>query len=261
MSIKSEYVTRRIACALHEIELFAPIDGEGLDAASQKHRALISYRTLLYALREARSAVSVFERVRSSREFGALDSEIRQVKRARADFAARECTWVGRAQAALWSELDPKSRASAYAPFVHQSMHIAGDPRIAFTSVLWRGGEARWAARERAEAPHLTSGVLEPLPFVITCYPDRSGHIVVASCPSSASELLPVVIPAFDERRGAPHALLSATALETEHLMVRPGVWQAFGGERQSEMWKRHTAGLLDTFSDPALAPLNLFAH
>ena len=263
VSIGGDYVRRRFACAQHEIDPFAPIDGPDLDAANPKHCALMSYRTLLYRLREARSRVSVFECVRSTREFGALDSEMRQRQRARADAAAREGMWAGQAQSALWRELDSQSQVPSDSAFVHQSLRIPGCPRVAFAAILWRGGDEGWTIRERAAAPHLTEDVRDPLPFAVTCYPDKSGHVVVASCPRSLAELLPVVIPAFDRRRRARAALLSATALDsTEHLFIRPSVWRAYGDDRQFCMWQRHTANMAgprDTFSDPVLAPLNLF--
>ena len=127
-----------------------------------------------------------------------------------------------------------------------------------------RGGSARWTERERAAAPTLAADVREPASLVLTCYPDEGGHIVVASCPSRVAELLPVVIPAFDETRSNREALLSATALDaTEHIMIAPSVWQDYGKGRQALMWRRLTSQAdppFDALADPAVEPLDLFA-
>ena len=150
VSISSEYVTRRFACALHEIDLFAPIDGEALDAANPKHRALMSYRTLLYRLREARSRISAFERVRYTREFGALNPEMRQAQRARADIAARERAWAGRAQSALWRELDSRPQVPLDLAFVTSRCVSRAAPVL--HSPQSCGVAARWGGRN-ANAP------------------------------------------------------------------------------------------------------------
>lgn len=261
VSISSEYLTRRFACASHEIDLFAPIDGPDLDAANPKHRALMSYRTLLYRLRETRSRRSVFDRVRATREFGALCWETRRRQRDRAYDAVREGIWAARARSALWPELDPKSQVLSDPAFVHQRMRIEGGPRVAFAAVLWRGGQAGWTRRESADAPHLTANVREQRPFVLTCYPDEDGHVVVASCPADVAELLTVVVPAFGQGRSDRAALLSATALDsTEHIMIVPSVWHAYGDDRQHHMWQRHAAERPGPYSHSAVAPLNLFA-
>ena len=85
----------------------------------------------------------------------------------------------------------------------------------------------------------------------------------MASCPSRVAELLPVVIPAFDETRSDREALLSATALDAaEHIMIAPSVWQDYGRDRQVSMWRRLTSQPdppLDAIADPATEPLNLF--
>ena len=261
VSISSDYLTRRFACASHDRELFAPVDGPDLDAANPKHLARISYRTLLYRLREARSCHSVFERIRPTREFGALCWETRDKKRARALDAVREGILAKLARSALWPEVDPKSKVLSAPAFVHQSLRIEGGPRVAFAAVLWRGGAAGWTRRESADEPNLTANTREPCPFVLTCYPDEDGHVVVASCPETVAELLPVVIPAFGQGRRDRAALLSATALDyTEHVTIMPSVWRAYGDDRQHRMWQRHAAEGPGTLSPSAVVPLNMFA-
>ena len=135
--------------------------------------------------------------------------------------------------------------------------------KVAFFGVCARGGDARWTAREQEAAPAITAGTREAVPFILTCYPDPSGHIVVASCPGALADMLPVVFPAFGDADADREALLSASALDMlEQIMIAPSVWDGYGDERQRciwDRWARMPAGPRDALADPDIAPLNLF--
>ena len=263
VSIRNERMTCRFACASHDRELFSPVDGPGLDRSNPQHCALVSYRTLLYFEREALSYAAALGRVLHTAEFRALRPGARQRMLERRNGASFQAHLAERAQSELWRDLQRGFKTPEGAAFAHRSMHVAGSPRVAFAGALLRGGDALWTERERAAAPTLTADVRAPVSFVLTCYPDRRGHIVVASCPSRFAELLPVVFPALDETRSDREAVLSGSALDVaEHVMIAPGAWEDYGEDRRVGMWRRFTSQTdppLDALADHASGPINLF--
>ncbi len=263
VSIRNERLTSRFACEAHDGRLFAPVDGPDFDPSKPEHCALVSYRTLLYIRREALTYACALSRVQRSAEFRALPPETQQHLLGQRKEASDHANLAHKAQSELGRDLQAQSRNPREPAFAHRSMHVARPARVAFAGALLRGGNAGWTERERAAAPKLTASVREPAPFVLTCYPDEGVHIVVASCPSRVAELLPVVIPAFDETRSDREAVLSATALDAvEHIMIAPSVWQGHGRERHVSLWRRFTSQAdppLDALADPETEPLNLF--
>ncbi len=263
VNIGNERMTSPFACKPHDGELFAPVDGPGLDRSNPEHCALVSYRTLLYIQREALTYTSALGRIQHCAEFRALGPEVGRSMLERRNEARAHANLAHKAQSELRRDLQAQSGNPRESAFAHRSMHVLDSPRVAFAGALLRGGNAGWTERERAAAPKLTASVREPASFVLTCYPDEGGHNVVASCPSRVAELLPVVIPAFDETRSDREAVLSATALDAaEHIMIAPSVWQAYGRDRQVRMWRRLTSQgdpPLDAIADPVSEPLNLF--
>lgn len=263
VSIGSDRLTHRLACATHDGELFAPVDGPGLDASDAAHSALIALRTVIFHRRAAMAYADPLRPLLRTAEFRALAPWYRDYLLSRARSASVAARWARRAQRALWRDVQPASGRSTRSAYVHRAMVVAGRPRVAFAGVLLRGGVAGWTPRERAADPALTAAARSPVHFVLTCYPDPRGHIVVASCPGEVASLLPVVFPAFDEGRSDREAVLSASALDVaEHIMIAPSAWDTLGPDRQMRMWRRCTAqpgSLPDALSDHPAGSTNLF--
>lgn len=258
-SINGDPLTRPFACADHDNRLFDPIDGPAFDPGNPRHCALVSYRTLLWLQYEALSFARALARIQPTPEFRALPRSVQDNER----------VTLGRRQVEAGSLCRSASVLHAGAAeggdfrFAHRITRLPGTPKVAFAGACARGGAALWTAREREEASLMTRGVREAVPFVLTCYPDPEGHIVVASCPSELVDLLPVVFPAFREAPDDREALLSASALDlVDQIMIAPSIWDGYGEERQRAIWDRYTRmpeGPRDALADIDIAPLNLF--
>ena len=260
VSISSKRLRRPFACCDHDNRLFEPIDGSGFDPENPQHRALVSYRTLLYIHYEALSFALASRRIESTREFRSLPLPAREAQRARRMRERLAANSAHRAKSALHREAVEGKAAT----FAHRAIRVPGQPKVAFAGACARGGDAGWTPREGEVAAAITGGVREAAPFILACYPEPSGHMAVASCPRELADLLPVVFPAFGDDCDDREALLSASALDiTEHIMIAPSTWDGYGEERQRRIWGR--AALLppplpDALADADIAPLDLFA-
>ena len=258
-SIDSEGLTRPFACAEHDNQLFEPIDGSGFDTESPRHCALVSYRTLLWLRREALSFALALRRMEATGAFRLMPISIQAREREKRRRLQLEANSMGRSTQRLHREVVGKNDDA----FIHRVIRLPGRPKVAFFGVCARGGDARWTEREQEAAPAITAGTREAVPFILTCYPDPSGHIVVASCPGALADMLPVVFPAFGDADADREALLSASALDIlDQIMIAPSVWDGYGDERQRgiwDRWARMPAGPRDALADPDIAPLNLF--
>ena len=259
-SIDSEGLTRPFACSEHDNQIFEPIDGAGFDPENPQHRTLVSYRALLWQLYEALWFARALRRMEATLEFRSMPIYVQQKERADRKQRQLEADYLQLFTAVLHREAVEKGGAA----FTHRAIQLPGPPKVAFFGACSRGGTALWTAREREEAPLMTGGVREAVPFVLTCYPDPEGHVVVASCPSELGDLLPVVFPAFREAPDDREALLSASALDlVDQIMIAPSIWDGYGEERQRAIWDRYTRtpdGPRDALADIDIAPLNLFA-
>ena len=259
-SIDSEGLTRPFACAEHDNQLFEPIDGSGFDTENPRHCALVSYRTLLWLRCEALSFALALRRMEATGEFRLMPISIQALEREKRSRLQLEANSMGRSTLRLHREVVGKKEDA----FTHRAIRLPGRPKVAFFGVCARGGAARWTAREQEAAPAITAGTRKAVPFILTCYPDPSGHIAVASCPRELAELLPVVFPAFGDAGDDREALLSASALDIlDQIMIAPSIWESYGDERQRciwDRWARMPAGPRDALADPDSAPLNLFA-
>ena len=150
--IGNERITCRFACNSHDGELFAPVDGPGLDRSNPEHCALVSYRTLLYIQREALTYVFALGRIRHGAEFRALGPEVGQSMLERRNEARTHANLAHKAQSELRRDLQAQSRNQRESAFAHRSMHVFDSPRVAFAGALLRGGNAGWTERERAAA-------------------------------------------------------------------------------------------------------------
>ena len=258
-SIDSEGLTRPFACAEHDNELFEPVDGSDFDTENPRHCALVSYRTLLWLRCEALSFARAMHRMENTGEFKSMPSSIQAWERDKRIRRQLEANSMGRSARGLHRAVVAREEDA----FTHRAMRLPGRPRVAFFGVCARGGAARWTAREEKAAPAITTDAREVVQFILTCYPDRTGHIVVASCPRELAELLPIVFPAFDDASDDREALLSASALDiVDQIMIAPSVWDGYGDERQRSIWDRWSRmpeGPRDALADRDIAPLNLF--
>ena len=259
VSIRSKRLRRPFACCDHDNRLFEPIDGSGFDPENPQHRALVSYRTLLYIQYEALSSASASRRIESTQEFRSLPLPVQEEERAKGTRMRIEANSANRAKSALYLEAVERKTAT----FTHRAILVPGQTKVAFAGACARGGDTGWTPREREAAPAIAGGIRRAEPFVLACYPDQSGHIAVASCPRELADLLPVVFPAFGDACDDREALLSASALDmTEHIMIAPSAWDGYGDERQRRIWGRWARppeGPRDALADPDVAPLNLF--
>ena len=258
-SIDSEGLTRPFACAEHDNQLFEPVDGSGFDTESPRHCALVSYRTLLWLHCEALSFALALRRMEATEEFRSMPIPVRVREQEKRSRLQREANNIRRSTSALYREGDGKKEDA----FTHRVIRLPGQPKVAFFGVCARGGDALWTAREQEAAPAITAGTRRAVPFILTCYPDPSGHIAVASCSREVAELLPVVFPAFGNAGNDREARLSASALDIlEQIMIAPSVWDGYGDERQRAIWDRWARmppGPRDALADADVAPLNLF--
>ncbi|MYI83021.1 MAG: hypothetical protein F4056_06930 [Chloroflexi bacterium] len=258
-SIDSEGLTRPFACAEHDNQLFEPIDGSGFDTENPRHCALVSYRTLLWLRCEALSFALALRRMEPTGEFRSMPISKQAREREKRSQRQLEANCMGRCTQRLHRAVVGKKEDA----FTHRSVRLPGRPKLAFFGVCARGGAARWTAREGEAAPAITAGTREAVPFILTCYPDPSGHVAVASCPSEVGGLLPIVFPAFDDAGDDREALLSASALDIlDQITIAPSVWDGYGDERQLRIWGRWArmpAGPRDALADADIAPLNLF--
>ena len=186
----------------------------------------MSYRTLLWLHYEALSFARALRRMEATGEFRSMPIPVQ----------ARECDNRVRRQLeannirrSTWG-LHREAVGKKGATFTHRAIRLPGRPKVAFFGACARGGAARWTAREQEAAPAITAGTRKAVPFILTCYPDPSGHIAVASCPRELAELLPVVFPAFGDAGDDREALLSASALDIlDQIMIAPSTWDGYG--------------------------------
>ena len=258
-SIDSEGLTRPFACAEHDNQLFEPVDGSGFDTENPRHCALVSYRTLLWLHCEALSFALALRRMEATGEFRSMPISIQAGERDKTVRRRLQANNIRRSTSDLYREVVGKKEDA----FTHRAIRLPGQPKVAFFGVCARGGDARWTAREQEAAPPVATGAREATLFVLTCYPDPSGHIVVASCPRALADMLPVVFPAFGDAGDDRDALLSASALDIlDQIMIAPSTWDSYGDERQRciwDRWARMPAGPRDALADPDIARLNLF--
>ena len=243
VNIDNRRLRSRFACAPHDGDLFAPVDGPTLDPSDPRHGALISYRTLLYFEREALSYVEALGRVEGTAEFRALSSAHKGSALVRRDGARHQARVCRGAHSALWGDLQSRRGLGGASAFVHRSLFVPGHARVAFACVLWPGQG----------------------PFVLTCYPAGDGHVVVTSCSRRLAARLPEIVPAFAEGRGDRHESLTATVLDapTEHIMIRPSTWEAYEEALRRSMWSRAVSRADPTLDDlryGVIAPVNFFA-
>ena len=258
-SIDNEGLTRPFACAEHDNQLFEPIDGSGFDAENPKHCGLVSYRTLLWLRCETLSFALALRRMEATGEFRSMPISKQAWEREKRIRRQLEANSMGRSTQGLHREAVGKKDDA----FTHRAMRLPGRPQVAFFGVCARGGAALWTAREQEAAPAITAGTRKAVPFILTCYPDPSGQIAVASCPGEVAELLPVVFPAFGDAGDDREAMLSASALDIlDQIMIAPTVWDGYGDGRQRAIWDRWARmppGPRDALADADIAQLNLF--
>ena len=251
-NINNPSMTRRIACAKHDNDVFSAVDDLKIDWEDPRNLALISYRSILARIFIDQYTTFFNDKVKLSNIHGYFDGSIREKRnicRLRIEFEIMLRTGEFDSWCFETIRVDNTSTVAASAVFVRRP--TLGEHRRLGNSILLPGQGLS----------------LKPVPIIVTIYPDENGQIAVIAYPTWADRIARIMVAALNEKdRWTQSALLSMTILEeTEIIMISSEYWNTLtsSGQELIEKYFLYTMpGDAFSYERPDLDPrlFNLFA-
>ncbi len=245
-------MTRRIACAKHDNDVFSAVDDLQIDWEDPRILALICYRSILARIFIDRYTTFVNDRVKLSNIHGYFDGAIRDKRNI----------------LSLRHKFESMLRSCEFDSWSFESIHFDTASTIAASAVFMRRptlDEHRQLGNSVLLAAQGLS--LKPVPIIVTIYPDENGQIAVIAYPTWADRIARIMVAALNENdRWTQSALLSMTILEeTEIIMISSEFWDSLSsiGQKAIETYFFDTTpGNGSSYERPNIDPqwFNLFA-
>ena len=253
-SINNRLVKARLACGVHDNQIFASIEDGQLDPCNPDHCLLLAYRAVLLHLHKKRVAARALEIL-------ALKQPAFSLFHFLGDKMLHDRREAERIKAELDTHVLSEVRTAGSFQWQHDQIPIESEPTVAATAVMMVDGPgAAFTPRQLEEIRRLRiPRSPNVVPIIVTAYPEAGRQVAIVSFPKGRGRLARVIVPALgetNEARGA--ALLSKTLLEeTENIMVSPSVWDSLTEDKRSRIFRQyiHTVPLPVPTSLPPDSP------
>lgn len=251
-NINNPSMTRRIACAKHDNDVFSAVDDLKIDWEDSSNLALISYRSILARVFIDRYTTYVNNKIRLSNIHGFFDDTIADKRNI----------------SLLKLEFETMLRTDEFDSWHFETIRFDNTSTVAASAVFMRMptlDEHRQLGNSVLLAAQGLS--LKPVPIIVTIYPDENGQIAVIAYPTWADRIARIMVAALNEKdRWTQSALLSMTILEeTEIIMISSEFWDSLSsiGKKAIETYFFDTAsGYGFSYERPDVNPqwFNLFS-
>ena len=251
-NINNPQMTRRIACAKHDNDMFTAIDDLDIDLENPRNLALICYRSLLARIFIDQYTIFVNDRFALSNIHGYFDETIPGKR----NISLLKC------------EYETMLRSGEFDSWRFKTIHFNTKSTIAASAVFMRRPTVDEYQKLGNSVILPADGLsIKPIPIIVTIYPKEHGQIAVIAYPKWADRIAHIMVNALDETDNwTRSALLSMTILEeTEIIMISPEYWDSLtssGQELITRYFLYTMPGNGGSFVRPDIHPqnFNLFA-
>ncbi len=219
-NINNPQMTRRIACAKHDNDVFTAIDDREIDWEDSRNLALICYRSTLARIFIDQYTIFVNDRIKLSNIHGYFDGSIPEK----------------RDVSLLRYEFETMLRSGEFDSWRFETIHFATKSTIAASAVFMRRHTVDEYKQLGNSVVLPAQGLsMKPIPIIVTIYPNEHGQIAVIAYPKWADSIARIMVAALDETDSwTQSALLSMTILEeTEIIMISPEYWDSLTSSGQ----------------------------